>query len=84
MMFKWKSRSYANVSGLQIVLIIELLGTSQHLEKGDNYKHIMHFIRESYIYLSSVYMSICHKHVTIVSSCYIIWHPKIKIDKDPH
>ena len=72
MMYKWNSRSYANVSGLQIVLISELLGTSQHLEKGDNYKHIMHFIGKSYIYLSSVYMSICHTLVTIVSSCYII------------
>ena len=32
MMFKWKSRSYANVSGLPIVLIMELLRTSQYLE----------------------------------------------------
>ena len=32
MTFKWKNRSYANVSALPIVLIMELLRTSQYLE----------------------------------------------------
>ena len=71
MMYKWNSRSYANVSGLQIVLIIALLRTSQHLEKQDNYKHIIQIIDESKIYIKTLFISICHKHKTILLYCYI-------------
>ena len=71
MMYKWNNRSYANVSGLQIVLIIALLRTSQHLEKQDNYKHIIQIIDVSKIYIKTLFISICHKHKTILLSCYI-------------
>ena len=70
-MYKWNSRSYANVSGLQIALIIALLRTSQHLEIQDNYKHIIQIIDVSKIYIKTLFISSCHKHKTILLSCYI-------------